>query len=58
MPLNPDVGGRWRLALRWEAGAELSQGERVSFGGHVWEVLRDHRADVAPPGAPDLYRRI
>lgn len=58
MPLNPDFSGRWRLALPWEAGVELSQGERVNLGGHVWEVLRDHRADVAPPGAPDLYRRI
>lgn len=58
MPLNPDFSGRWRLALPWEADTELSQGGRVNFGGHVWEVLRDHRADVAPPGAPDLYRKI
>ena len=57
MPLNPDAG-RWRLALPWEADTELSQGDRVNFGGHVWEILRDHRADAIPPRAPDLYRRI
>lgn len=57
MPLNPDAG-RWRLALPWEAGTDLHQSDRVNFGGHVWEVLRDHRAAATPPRAPELYRRI
>ncbi|MBC3178932.1 hypothetical protein [Corynebacterium lujinxingii] len=57
MPSNPDAG-RWRLAPRWEADVDLCQGDRVNFGGGVWEVLCDHRADVIPPGAPDLYRKI